>query len=133
MAATSSLKEVCSLCPKPDLVFRDNRGSIPATIVDQVDRTETRLSRTPAVNNNPTTNTIFSARSRRMVPPLLLAQSAHDKPERLLQFRVFGFGLLQDGDVGVSVFPEGKATHRMPMPARPIALLARARSAQRRQ
>src|SRR5262245_27300225 len=26
----------------------------------------------------------------------------------LLQFRVFRFGLLQDGDVGVGVFPEGE-------------------------
>jgi len=25
-----------------------------------------------------------------------------------LQFRVLGFGLLQDGDVGVGVFPEGE-------------------------
>ena len=25
---------------------------------------------------------------------------------KLLQFRVFGLGLLQDGDVGVGVFPE---------------------------
>jgi len=27
---------------------------------------------------------------------------------RLLQLGVFGFGLLQDGDVGVGVFPEGQ-------------------------
>jgi hypothetical protein len=26
----------------------------------------------------------------------------------LLQLRVLGFGLLQDGDIGVGVFPEGK-------------------------
>jgi hypothetical protein len=25
-----------------------------------------------------------------------------------LQLRVLGFGLLQDGDVGIGVFPEGK-------------------------
>jgi hypothetical protein len=27
---------------------------------------------------------------------------------RLLQLRVFGFGLFQDGDVGIGVFPEGE-------------------------
>src|ERR1700756_4710442 len=28
--------------------------------------------------------------------------------QKLLQLRVLGFGLLQDGDVGVGVFPEGE-------------------------
>jgi len=28
--------------------------------------------------------------------------------EQLLQLRVLGFGLLQDGNVGVGVFPEGE-------------------------
>jgi len=45
---------------------------------------------------------------------------------RLLQLRVLRLGFLQDGDVGVGVFPEGEPTHRMPMPATPIALLVRA-------
>ena len=30
------------------------------------------------------------------------------RPRSSLQFRVLGFGLLQDGDVGVGVFPEGE-------------------------
>jgi hypothetical protein len=30
------------------------------------------------------------------------------QPALLLEFRVFGFGLLEDGDVGVGVFPEAE-------------------------
>src|SRR2546425_13266408 len=32
--------------------------------------------------------------------------ATHEADKRLLQLRVFRFGLLQDGDVGVGVFPE---------------------------
>ena len=34
---------------------------------------------------------------------------------RLLQLRVFGFGLLQDRDVGVGVFPEGEKSSEAPL------------------
>src|SRR5713226_5109592 len=62
------------------------------------------------------TNTTLSARSRHMVPSCLggilgrttrHGQSPRSyRSEQLLQLRVLCFGLLQDGDVGVGVFPE---------------------------
>src|SRR5208282_952674 len=91
---------------------------------------------TPAVNNNPTiTSTTFSARSRFMVPSCqrtaeessvyVLLVPDHNgecyvgqretsiagyehKRGRLLQLRVLGFGLLQDGDVAIGIFPESE-------------------------
>ncbi len=36
------------------------------------------------------------------------SQTTSPAPHRLVQLRVLGFGFLQDGDVGVGVFPEGR-------------------------
>ena len=54
--------------------------------------------------------------SKRLVPierevkgsPLPLLMAAIRNDTELLQPRVLGFGLLQDGDVAVGVFPEGE-------------------------
>src|SRR5215470_11996380 len=40
--------------------------------------------------------------------PSAFAQRAADRPDQSLQLRVLGLGLFQDGDVRVSVFPEGE-------------------------
>jgi hypothetical protein len=50
----------------------------------------------------------------------------------LLQPRVLGFGLLQDGEVGVGVVPDCDATHALLILAQLMALPEPARSEQRR-
>src|SRR5215470_8495049 len=53
-------------------------------------------------------------------------RTAACKTTLLLQLRVLGFGLLQDGDVGVGIFPEGEeifVSSKRPLIRRPMGIL----------